>query len=154
MCFHDGLLRSGPPCTVSLDFLVWLKKEWNTSKTKFQRSKAGIPSMRKPASREIIPNCVELCETKDCFLHIQLFGTNVSPENAQNSSRCWFWVFEISCKIRVVKQSQPALLCCVSHIRILLVFTRVVYVKNQTSQAFVTSFGPFCNCSCKFLYKP
>ena len=33
--------------------------------------------MRKPASRDIISASVELCETDVCFLHIQLFGTNV-----------------------------------------------------------------------------
>ena len=35
------------------------------------------PSMRKPASREMISASVELCETEVCFLHIQLTGTNV-----------------------------------------------------------------------------
>ena len=32
-------------------------------------------SMRRPASREIISDSVELCETEVCFLHIQLLGT-------------------------------------------------------------------------------
>ena len=30
-----------------------------------------------PASKEMISDSVELCETEDCFLHIQLIGTNV-----------------------------------------------------------------------------
>ena len=56
--------------------LVWW--EWNTSITESQRSRAGIPSTRKPASREIISAFVELCETEEvCFLHIQLISTNV-----------------------------------------------------------------------------
>ena len=38
---------------------------------------AGIPSMRKPASREITSASEELCETEVCFLHIQFSGTNV-----------------------------------------------------------------------------
>ena len=42
-----------------------------------QRSRAGSPSMRRPASREIISDSVELCEREVCFLHIQLVGTNV-----------------------------------------------------------------------------
>ena len=42
-----------------------------------QRSRAGIPSMREPASREITSASVELCDTDVCFLHIQLVGTNV-----------------------------------------------------------------------------
>ena len=33
--------------------------------------------MRNPASREMISDSVELCETEVCFLHIQLTGTNV-----------------------------------------------------------------------------
>ena len=36
-----------------------------------------IPSMRKPASREIISASVELCETEVCFLYIQLIGKRV-----------------------------------------------------------------------------
>ena len=61
----------------SLVVLVWFGEEWNTSITKSQRSRAGIPSMRKLASRELISASVELCETEVCFLHIQLIGTNV-----------------------------------------------------------------------------
>ena len=51
--------------------------EWNTSIAKSQRVRTEIPSMRKPASREMISVSVELCETAVCFLHIQLVGTNV-----------------------------------------------------------------------------
>ena len=55
-----------------------LGPEWNTSITKSQRSRAGIPSMRKPAAmRKMIAACVELCETEVCSLHIELLGTNV-----------------------------------------------------------------------------
>ena len=36
-----------------------------------------IPSMRRPASKEITSDSVELCDTQVCFLHIQLVGTNV-----------------------------------------------------------------------------
>ena len=61
----------------SLVLLVWSGEEWNTSITKSQRSGAGIPSMRKPASREITSTSVELCETEVCFLHIQLARTKV-----------------------------------------------------------------------------
>ena len=57
-------------------FVGFFGEEWNTSITKSQRSRAGIPSMRKPVSREITSASVELCETEICFLHIQLIGTN------------------------------------------------------------------------------
>ena len=51
--------------------------ERNTSITMSQRSRAGNPSIRNPASREMISDSVELCETAVCFLHIQLTGKNV-----------------------------------------------------------------------------
>ena len=72
--FADRFLRS------SLTYLVllfWFGEEWNTSITKWQRSRAGIPSMREPASREMISASVEKCETEVCFLNIQLVGANV-----------------------------------------------------------------------------
>ena len=65
----------------SLVLLVWFAEEWNTSITTSQRSRAGIPSMREPSSREIISDSVELCETEVCFLHIELIGTNVWHPN-------------------------------------------------------------------------
>ena len=42
-----------------------------------RRSRASIPSMRNPASQEMISDSVELRDTAVCFLHIQLEGTNV-----------------------------------------------------------------------------
>ena len=38
---------------------------------------AEIPSNLNLASKEMISDSVELCETEVCFLHIQLIGTNV-----------------------------------------------------------------------------
>ena len=85
------------PCNSarSLALLAWFGEEWNTSITKSQRSRAGNPSMRKPASREIFSATVELCEVEVCFLHIQLIGTHVwlpkmhesPPDVAFESSR-------------------------------------------------------------------
>ena len=43
-----------------------------------------IKSMRRPASREIVSDSVELCDTHVCFLHIQLTGTNVWLPNMHN----------------------------------------------------------------------
>ena len=49
-------------------------------------SRAGIPSIRKLASREMSSTSVELCETDVCFLHIQLLvNERVTPENAHKS---------------------------------------------------------------------
>ena len=42
-----------------------------------KRSRASNPSIRSPASREMISDSVELCETEVCFLNIQLTGTKV-----------------------------------------------------------------------------
>ena len=63
------------PNSWSDDFL-WFD-EWNASITTSHKSRAGIPSTRKPASNEIISDSVELCDTDVCFLHIQLMGTHV-----------------------------------------------------------------------------
>ena len=41
------------------------------------KSSAGIPSNLNPASKEMISDSVELCETEVRFLHIQVVGTNV-----------------------------------------------------------------------------
>ena len=48
-----------------------------TATIRSHKSSAGIPSNRNPASKEMISDSVELCETEVCFLHIQLIGTNV-----------------------------------------------------------------------------
>ena len=61
---------------VCLPCLAVLFVERNTSITTSQKSRAGNPSMGFPASREMISDSVELCETERCFLHIQLMGTN------------------------------------------------------------------------------
>ena len=61
-CFREELRRSDPTNQV-----------------------AGIPAsatfldkcVPNPASKEMISDSVELCETEVCFLHIQLIGTNV-----------------------------------------------------------------------------
>ena len=123
-CLFDVVLRDKFPRTWSLVLLNWFGEEWNTSKTKSQRSSAGIPSMRKPASREMISASVELCETEVCFLHIQLMAKRVTSENTQNSPWCGFWVFKVSCKIRVLIQS-----------------------KSRQTSSWVTFLGPSASCS-------
>ena len=65
--FHGSLL--GPT--------VLFVTKLNISIIKSQRERAGTPSMRRPASKEMISASVELCETEVWFLHIQLIGTNV-----------------------------------------------------------------------------
>ena len=61
----------------SLIGLLVLFVERNTSITASQISRASSPSIRSPASNEMISDSVELWDTDVCFLHIQLMGTNV-----------------------------------------------------------------------------
>ena len=85
VCLCGVVFRDEFPRTWSLLLLNWFGEEWNTSLTKSQRSRAGIPSMRKPAPIEIISASVELWETEVGSLHIQLIGTSVSLPNMHNS---------------------------------------------------------------------
>ena len=41
------------------------------------KSNANITFILNPASKEMISDSVEMCETEVCSLHIQLIGTNV-----------------------------------------------------------------------------
>ena len=77
LCMFGLTIADGFPRSSLLGPSVLFGSEQNTSRIKSQRLRAGIPSMRKLASREMISASVELCETAICFLHIQLFGTNV-----------------------------------------------------------------------------
>ena len=71
----------------------------------------------------MISASVELWETEVCFLHIQTYWhKRVTSENTQDPSWCWFWVFQVSCKIIVLKQSWCAMLRSTTHITILFVF--------------------------------
>ena len=63
----------------------------------------------------------------------------MTSKNAQCSSRSGFWIFKISRKVRILKQSQSALFGSVTHMTILFVFTCVMSVRYQSIQAFVTS---------------
>ena len=78
----------------------------------------------------------------------------MTSETAQCSTWCRFWILKISCKIGVLKQSQSALFCSVSHLTMMFVITCVMDVRYQTTQSFVTRFGPFCDRTCKFVLWP
>ena len=128
--------------------------EWNTWITKSHTVRARTPSMRKPASTEMISASVELCETDVGYLHIQLVDTNVwLPKNTQDTSWCWFWVSKSPAK-SVMKQSKSALLCCLSHITELSVFTSMMNVRDHTRQLFVTCLFPFRYRTSKFVHRP
>ena len=121
------VFRDRFPCdSWPLDLLIWFCEEWNTSITKSQRSSAGIPSMR---NTSIQRNNLSFCRT---VWNWSLSLARVASEHSQESTWCWFWVFKVSCKIGVLKQSQPALFCGVPHMTILFVFTCVMSVPNHT----------------------
>ena len=134
----------------SRSWLFWYVFPWRTATVRSHTSSAGFPSNLNPASKEMISDSVELCETEVCFLHIQHIGTNVwLPKTNIVPSRSGFWVLKISCKIRVLKQSQSALFLQNSP------HNNTVYIhmcdgcKISKILSFVTSFGPFRERSCK-----
>ena len=94
-------------------WLGWtaLLVERNTSITLSQRSKASNPSIRCPASREMISDSLELCETDLCFLHIQLTGTNVPlPKKDKTPPEVDFESSRSSAKSE--SWNQPSRQCC------------------------------------------
>ena len=127
-----------------------------TETIRSHNSRAGKPSNLSPVSKEMISDSVELWETAVCFLHIQLIGTNVwlpkthnvPPEVDFESSRS---------PAKSVSWKSPSLLClAVLPTLQYCLYSHVwwIYIWNQSIQAFVTSFGPFCDRSCKFIHWP
>ena len=74
--------------------------ECNSSITRSHKSNAEKPSMRKPASKDMTSDSVQLCETAVCFLHSHQRSTS---EDAQNVPRDRFWVFKIPSKIGILR---------------------------------------------------
>ena len=62
---------------VVLIFLTLIRVFPRTATIRSYKSSAVIPSSLNPASKEMISDSVELCETEVFFLHIQRIGTNV-----------------------------------------------------------------------------
>ena len=105
---------------------------------------AGIPSNLNPASKEMISDSVELCETEVCFLHIQLLGTKVwLPKTHEVPTRSIFRVLNISRQNRSLETVPTCIvLKCYPHDNTVGTFTCVMDVWNQSIQSFVTGFGP------------
>ena len=131
--------------------VVWVMYP-KTEAIRSHNSRAGKPSNLIPASKEM--NDFWFCWTTEvCFLHIQLFVTHVwLPKMHSVLREVGFRIFKISREVRIYKQSQSALFFSITHIAMLFVFTYVMNVWNQSIQAFVTGFGPFCDRSCKFVH--
>ena len=132
--------------------LSWFWEEWNTSMTKFQRSKAGNPSCVNLHREKLFQLCRTVWNWSLFLAHPTYWHKRVTSENAQNSPWCWFWVFQISGKIGILNQICSALLCCVSYTTTQPVFTCVVNVRDQTRQPFVTGFCPLRDRMSKFVF--
>ena len=98
---------------------------------------------------------MELWDTDVCFLHIQLIGTNVRLSKIHRNPARLIQSLQIRPQSlrfgtipvdNAVPRDPPW--------QKLSVIMCVMNVRNQTSQAFVTSSCPFCNCSSKFVYGP
>ena len=93
VCLFDVVLREEFLRTWSLVLLDWFGEKWNTSITKCQRSRAGMPSIREPATREIISASVELWNWSLFLAPPIYWHERLTSEYAQDTSWCWFWVF-------------------------------------------------------------
>ena len=137
---------------------------WNNSEpswleppliTEFQRSRAGIPSIRRPASKKKDFCFRRTMRNWSLFLaHPTCWHERVTSENAQESTWGWCWVFWISSIFRILKQSQSEMLCGVSHLTMLFEFTCVVNVRNQTCWTLVACSRPFCDGTGKLIHWP
>ena len=150
VCLFDVVSREEFPGAWSLVFFDCVGEEWKTSIAKSQRSRAGIPSMRKPASRDIA----------------QLPLSCVRPRSASCTSNLLVQMFDIPkyTKVHLMLilslQSLPQnqnletiLICfvvlCSPHSNIAWIHLCDEW-KRQKRQSFVTSFRPFCDRTSKF----
>ena len=139
----------------NLPILVGFKKSATLQKPN-PRDQERIPSMRKPTSHP-----------KKNFR----FNGTVRDWSFSYTSNLWENMFDSrrytefsptlisklqspQHKIWVLEQPHSTMQCCISHMAIFSVITRVMNVRNQTNQTFVTNTCPFCGCSYQFVYGP
>ena len=102
--FWNGDSHQFPGCHYGWSLLL---VERRTSFTMSQRSRASNPSIRNPASREIISDSVDLRETELCFLHIQ--------QDAQDTSWGWFRVLKVCYQVPLSDKTPRVVLLQVVH---------------------------------------
>ena len=132
-------------------FFHWVGEEWKTSITKSQRSRAGFPSMCKPASRE----------------NFQLLLSCVRPKSVSCTSNFLVQMFDFHKYTRHLlmlilnlldllqnHSLEAVLICNVVLITKLPAFTCVMNVWDQTCLTFVTSFCRFRYRTSKFVHRP
>ena len=107
------------PCGLRLDAKIFWTggtsfDECHTSITTSHKSRAGIPSRRKPTSSDIISDSVVLQDTDVLLLAHRTYGNECStPKDVQNSSRGRLWVFKVSSTIRILEQNHFVMLCSI-----------------------------------------
>ena len=144
--------RQTTGCPVLSWFWVVFPK---TQTIRSHNSRAGNPSNPQSiVQRDDFRFCRTVRNGSLFLTHPTYWNKCMTSKNAKCSSRSGCWLLKISRKIGVLRQSQPALFCSITHIAILFAFTCVMNVRYQSIQAFDTGFGPFCNWSCKFVHWP
>ena len=133
--------------------LLDLSETWETfPKTETIRShisRAGKPSNLNPVAKDNFRFCWTVWNWSLFLAHPTYWNKCMTSENAQCSSRSGFRIFKISLDIRVLKVP-VCIVCSITHMTIMFVFTSLMNVWNQSIQTLVTCFGPFRNRSFKF----
>ena len=124
-----------------------------------QRSRASTPSIRNPASTEMISESVELWDTDVCFLYIQLMGTNILLQKntldlAPPSPEVDFESSMSPAKSESWDKPQSTMLSRIAHMTILSEIFCVMNVWNQSCKPSVTCVSPFCDSSRKLVDRP
>ena len=98
-------------------------------------SRAGNSSNLNPASKEMVSDSVELCETAGLFLvHPTYWNKCMTSENAHNvPPEVDFESFKISREVRVLKKSQSALFGSIIHDNIVCIHKYDEYMKSIDS---------------------
>ena len=112
-----------------------------------QRSNAGKPSIRNPASKDII--------SEVCFLHIQFSGTNVRlPDKHKTPPDVDFESSRSPAKSESWNKPSRQSCAVLPHMTVLLVVLCMMNVRNKSCQSSVTCLSPLCNCTGQFMDRP
>ena len=124
-------------------------KHFNNRITKI---KSWNPIMRKHASREIISDSVELCETDVCFLHIQLFGTNVWLPDWSFAEIRWYSTIAPNGMSGVKGHSEPPLIWCLPIRQEILNVSRIAITFHGIRPPFFVQTWLRQYCRCPFFH--
>ena len=129
VCLLDGVSRSSFPCTFPFWFHRLVGRVMQHFKNQIPEIKSGNSIHAwSDIKRNNFRFRRNVWDWKLFLAHPTYVNKRVISKCTQDSYRGRFWVFKIPGNIRVLKQSQPVLLCNVSRMTMLLEFTRVVCV--------------------------